>query len=164
MRVPGEKAGAVQRSSAGPEPEGGGWTTRGSLGQRHWAAFSKDRAARRAGEAGSGRPVPAETDREGQTRILQSRGTLVTLTSSARRKVPRAATPATSRHSSQTCLPLKEPRVPEDHEVQGWEEHETSRGCSGEPGSQDLREQTRAVREGSRRQPEGLPLSKNEII
>ena len=54
MRVPGEKAGAVRRASAGPEPEGGGWTTRGSLGQRYWAALSKDRAARRAGEAGSG--------------------------------------------------------------------------------------------------------------
>lgn len=164
MRVPGEKAGAVRRASAGPEPEGGGWTTRGSLGQRYWAALSKDRAARRAGEAGSGAPVLAETDREGQTRILQSWGALVTLTSSARCKVPRAATLATSRHSSQICLPLKEPRVPEDHEVQGWEEQETSRGCSGEPGSQDLCEQTRAVREGSRRQPEGLPLSKNEMI
>lgn len=164
MRVPGEKAGAMQRSSAGPEPEGGGWTTRGLLGQRHWAAFSKDTAARRAGEAGSGPPVLAETDQEGQTRILQSWGTLVTLTSSAQCKVPRAATPATSRHSSQTRLPLKEPRVPEDHEVQGREEQETSRGCPGEPGSQDLCKQTRAVREGSRRQPEGLPLSKNEII
>lgn len=136
--------------------------TRGSLGQRHWAAFSRDRAARRAGEAGSGPPVLAETDREGQTCIPQSWEW--DPPSSARCQVPRAATPATSRHSSQTRLPLKEPRVSEDHEVQGREEQEVSRGCSGEPGSQDLCEQTRAVREGSRRQPEGLPLSKNEII
>lgn len=102
-------------------------------------------------EMGRRAPVPlvlAETGREGQTRIPRPREW--DPPRSARYKVLRAVTPATSRLQLSNTSPTKGAKVPKDHEVQGREDHEMSRGCSGDPGSQDLCEWTRAAREGSK--------------
>lgn len=67
-------------------------------------------------------PVPlvlAEMDREGQMRI--PRPWEWDPPRSARYKVLRAATPATSRLQLSNTSPTKGAKVPEDHEVQGRE-------------------------------------------